>query len=66
MRENNRKSLHKAIGASYSILGSLAFFGLGGYLLDSRNDGEKFWIIIGLILGVIIGLYELAKYILNK
>ena len=55
-----------AIGASYSILGSLALFGFGGYCLDNYRESENFWLIIGLLLGVVVGLYELSKYILKK
>ena len=66
MSQNGRKSLQKAIGASYSILGALAFFGFSGYWLDRYRGSEKFWLIIGLLLGVVVGMYELAKYILKK
>ena len=66
MSQNGRQSLQKAIGASYSVLGALAFFGIGGYYLDRYMGNENFWLIIGLLLGVIIGMYELAKYILKK
>ena len=66
MSQNSRKTLQKAIGASYSILGALALFGFGGYWLDRYRESEKFWLIIGLLLGVVIGMYELAKYILKK
>ena len=66
MSKNGRNSLQKAIGASYSILGALALFGFGGYWLDRQRGNENFWLIIGLLLGVIVGMYELAKYILNK
>ena len=66
MSQNGRQSLQKAIGASYSVLGALAFFGFGGYWLDRYRENEKFWLIIGLLLGVIVGMYELAKYILRK
>ena len=66
MSENNRNSLQKAIEASYSILGALALFGFGGYWLDRYRGNENFWLIIGLLLGVVIGMYELAKYILKK
>ena len=55
-----------AIGASYSVLGSLALFGFGGYWLDRYRGSEKFWLIIGLFLGVVVGMYELAKFILKK
>ena len=66
MPDNIQHGLQKAIGASYTILGALAFFGLGGYWLDRQGGGESFWLIIGLLLGVIVGMYELAKYILKK
>ena len=66
MSENNRNSLQKAIGASYSMLGALALFGFGGYWLDRYRGSESFWLIIGLLMGVVIGMYELAKYILKK
>ena len=66
MSKNGRKSLQKAIGASYSILGALALFGIGGYWLDRYEGNENFWLIIGLLLGVVVGMYELAKFILKK
>jgi len=66
MSENNQNGLQKALGASYSILGSLALFGLGGYWLDKQSGGESYWLIIGLLLGVMVGMYELAKYLLKK
>ena len=66
MSQNGRQSLQKAIGASYSVLGALALFGIGGYYLDRYRGNENFWLIIGLILGVGVGMYELAKYILKK
>ena len=66
MPKKPQNELRKAIGASYSVLGSLALFGIGGYWLDRQGGGENFWLIIGLLLGVVVGLYELSKYILNK
>ncbi len=66
MSQNSRKSLQKAIGASYSVLGALALFGFGGYWLDRYIGSENFWLIIGLLLGVVVGMYELAKFILKK
>ena len=66
MSQNGRQSLQKAIGASYSVLGALALFGFGGYWLDKYLGNENFWLIIGLLLGVVVGLYELSKYIFKK
>ena len=66
MSQNSKNSLQKAIGASYSVLGALALFGFGGYWLDRYRGNENFWLIIGLLLGVVVGMYELAKFILKK
>ena len=66
MTQNSRETFQNAISASYSVLGALAFFGFGGYWLDRYRGNESFWLIIGLLLGVVVGLYELAKYILKK
>ena len=66
MSDNDGKGLQKAIGASYSVLGALALFGFGGYWLDRYRGSENLWMIIGLLLGVVVGLYELSKYILKK
>ena len=64
--KKTQNGLQRAIGASYSVIGSLALFGIGGYWLDRKIEGESFWLIIGLLLGVVVGLYELSKYILKK
>jgi len=66
MSENNGKSLQRAVGASYSVLGALGLFGFGGYWLDKYRGIENFWMVIGLLLGVVVGLYELSKYVLKK
>ena len=63
MPEQN--GLQRAISTSYTILGSLALFGILGYWLDHRAGSGNFWLIIGLLLGAIIGLYGLGKYILK-
>ena len=65
MFNNSKYGLQRAIGASSTIIGSLALFGIIGYWLDKKIGDEYFWLIIGLVLGVVIGLYELGKYIIE-
>ena len=65
MFNNSKYGLQKAIGASYTIIGSLALFGFLGYWLDKKLGNEYFWLIIGLLIGVVVGLYELGKYIIK-
>jgi len=66
MSNKGKRNLHKSIGASYSILGALGFFGFGGFWLDKYRGSENFWLIIGLLLGIIVGLYELSKLIFKE
>jgi len=58
------KNFQKAIAASYTLLGSLILFGGIGYFLKIKLKNEH-WLTGCLILGAIIGLYELYKQI-NK
>ena len=66
MSDNDGKGLQRAVGASYSVLGALGLFCIGGYWLDKYRGIENFWVVIGLLLGVVVGLYELSKHILKK
>ena len=55
-------SLQKAMSASSTLIGSLLFFGIFGYYLSIKYQ-NKFWFIGLLILGAMIGLYDLYKQI---
>ena len=61
MNKNN-KNLQKALSASSTLIGSLLLCGLIGYFLKIKFD-NFLWVVIFLILGAIIGLYELYKQI---
>ncbi|MAP66468.1 MAG: hypothetical protein CMF80_02055 [Candidatus Marinimicrobia bacterium] len=57
-----RSNLQKAISASSTLLGSILLFGMIGYYLmnEYKND---FWFISFLILGSLVGLFDLYKQI---
>ena len=57
-------TFHKAISASYTLVGSIVLFGGIGYILKIKLDNEN-WLTGFLIAGAFIGLYELYKQI-NK
>ena len=40
MSDNDGKGLQRAVGASYSVLGALGLFGIGGYWLDKYRESE--------------------------
>ena len=58
------KNLQKAISVSSTILGSILLFGIIGFFLKNKFDNPV-WLIVFLILGSMIGLYEMYKQI-NK
>jgi F0F1-type ATP synthase assembly protein I len=50
-----------AAGASYSLIGAIVLFGGIGYAYDAWQATSPRGVTTGLILGVIVGFYMLAK-----
>ena len=55
-------NLQKAITASSTLLGSILLFGVTGFYLSNRYN-NKLWLICFLIIGSIVGLFDLYKQI---
>jgi len=52
--------------ASYTLIGAILVLGGIGYALDAwRGSGHGF-LLGGLLLGLIVGFYELAKSVFSK
>jgi F0F1-type ATP synthase assembly protein I len=59
--QKNAEQAGPAAGASYTLIGAIILFGAIGYGID-RWRGESHWFLLGgLVLGVVVGMYELAK-----
>ena len=58
------KNFQKNISTAYFLLGSILLLGGLGYFLSIRFN-NKIWFISFLIIGAIIGMYELYKRIDN-
>ena len=56
------KNFQKAIAASYTIVGSIILFGGIGYFLKMKLNND-YWLTGCLIVGALVGLYELYKQI---
>ena len=54
-----------AASASYSLIGSLIIFSMGGYFLDNYLSSFPTFMILGIALGLVVGFYGLYKFI-NK
>ena len=52
--------------ASYTLVGSVLGLSLLGYFLDNVFDTKPWLLLSGILLGVVIGLYGVAKVSLNK
>jgi len=55
-----------AIAASYTLLGSILLLGGIGYAVDSRFSTSPAFTVTGLLLGVGVGLYLLAKMLWRR
>jgi F0F1-type ATP synthase assembly protein I len=47
--------------ASYTLIGAILVLGGIGYALDAWRGSDHWFLLGGLLLGLIVGFYELAK-----
>jgi F0F1-type ATP synthase assembly protein I len=66
--ERSAKSLQEdlvrsssAAGAGYTLIGAILFLGAIGFAVDRWQGTTPWFLTGGLILGVVVGFYELAK-----
>jgi F0F1-type ATP synthase assembly protein I len=65
MQENIRRSGHAAV-AGYTLIGSILLLGGIGYALDAWRGTSPWFLLAGLLLGIVVGFFELAKIIWRK
>jgi F0F1-type ATP synthase assembly protein I len=65
MQESLRRS-GPAVAAGYTLIGAILLLGGIGYALDAWRGTSPWFLITGLLLGIIVGFYELAKTIWSK
>ena len=59
-QDNVRKS-GPAASASYALIGAIILLGGLGYAVDLWQGTSPWFMLAGLLLGIIVGFYELAK-----
>jgi F0F1-type ATP synthase assembly protein I len=64
-QENVEKS-GSAAGASYTLIGAIILLGGLGYAIDRWRDTSPWFLLGGLIAGLIVGFYELARTVWHK
>ncbi len=55
-----------AMGASYTLIGAILILGILGYFIDKWRDTSPIFLLTGLLIGIIVGFYEIAKIIWTK
>ncbi len=65
LQENIRRS-GPAATASYTLVGAVLLLGGIGYLLDQWLMTLPWFLLGGLLLGMVIGFYEIAKAVWKR
>jgi len=55
-----------AAGASYGLIGAILVLGGIGYAVDSWRGTSPWFLISGLMLGIVVGMYQLAKTVWRR
>jgi F0F1-type ATP synthase assembly protein I len=65
LQDNVRRAAPVA-GASYSLIGAIILLGGLGYAIDSWRGTTPWFLLAGLLLGIVVGFYELAKTVWRR
>ena len=52
--------------ASYTLVGAIVFLGFVGYALDRWRGTSPWFLVSGLILGIIVGMYDLSRVVWRR
>jgi F0F1-type ATP synthase assembly protein I len=55
-----------AAGASYTLIGAILLLGGLGYVVDVWRGTSPWFLLGGLLLGIVVGMYELAKTVFHR
>lgn len=64
--QDNIRRAGPAATAGYSLIGAILLLGGAGHLLDRWQQTEPWGLLAGLLLGLLVGFYELAKAVLKS
>ena len=62
----NVKRASPYAAASYTLIGAILVLGAIGYALDQSRGTSPWFLIGGLMLGIVAGFYELAKVVWRR
>jgi F0F1-type ATP synthase assembly protein I len=59
--QDNVRRAGPAAAAGYSLIGAIILLGGIGYAVDAWRGTSPWFLVAGLVLGLVVGFYELAK-----
>ena len=65
LQENIRRS-GPAAGASYTLIGAILLLGGAGYAVDRWLTTSPWFLLVGLLIGLVVGFYELARTVWRR
>lgn len=57
------RSAGPVVAASYTLIGAILLLGGLGYVADAWFGTEPWLLLLGLLLGVVVGFYQLARLV---
>ena len=65
--QDNVKRSAPAAAVSYTLMGAIILFGLIGYAIDSfRASSSHGFLVAGLLLGIVVGFVDLARFMWKR
>ena len=64
--QDNVRRAGPAAGASYTLIGAIILLGGIGYGFDQWRGTAPWGLFVGLLLGLIVGFWELAKVVWHR
>jgi F0F1-type ATP synthase assembly protein I len=64
--QDNVQRAGPAAAASYTLIGAIILLGGIGYAVDQWRGSAPWGLFVGLVLGLIVGFYELAKVVWHR
>lgn len=64
--QSNAEQAGPAAGASYTLVGAIILLGGLGYAVDTWRGSSPWFLIGGLMLGIVVGMYELARTVFRR
>jgi F0F1-type ATP synthase assembly protein I len=64
--QDNVRRAGPAAGASYTLIGAIVLLGGLGYGIDQWQGTAPWGLFVGLLLGLVVGFYELAKVVWHR